>query len=544
MCEVCAIILATLLCYQFERAESGRKNVAVGSSYQWGTGVTKSAPAISATVPRFVALSAVCLALVGCKTLGPNFALPKETWEKDWQGTALADLPKGAPKTLWWEQFDDPALTALVAAAETGNNNIRTAGLRVLEARAQLDGAGALRLPQLVAGTAGAGYAATQRGGQSLGSSDYLVGSVGVQAGWELDLWGRFRRAVQGAEALWFEREATRQDVLILVRAEAARLYLQHRTLEERIAVIRSNAATQRHSVEITGTLFRQGQASELDLQQARAQLLATEAALPALESALLQTRNVICVLLGRPPSEVPELALSPARLPVFAPEVAVELPADLLRRRPDVRAAALRAAAQSAQIGIAKADFYPALSLGGSIRLGRSTPGIANAVDLQLGPSIRWNILDFGQIRANVRVQDARLEQALVAYRETVLQAAAEVDSNAIAFAKAREENAVVQKSVAAAQRALELAHLLYREGMIDFQRVLDAQSVLLRQQERQVANRGEIAADLVQLYKSLGGGWDAVQSGALVDEETRQRMRARTNWGALLEPVAEQRK
>jgi NodT family efflux transporter outer membrane factor (OMF) lipoprotein len=328
------------------------------------------------------------------------------------------------------------------------------------------------------------------------------------------------------------------------VRAEAARLYLQHRTLEERLAVIRSNAGIQRHSVEITGTLFRQGEASELDLQQARAQLLATEATLPALEAALLQTRNMICVLLGRPPGEVPELALSPARLPVFAQEVAVELPADLLRRRPDVRAAALRAAAQSAQIGIAKADFYPALSFGGSIRLTRSTPGIANAVDLQLGPSIRWNILDFGQIRANVRAQDARLEQALVAYRETVLQAAAEVDSNAIAFAKAREENAVDRDSVAAAQRALDLANLLYREGMIDFQRVLDAQSVLLRQQERQVANRGEIAADLVQLYKSLGGGWDAVQSGALVDEETRERMRARTNWGPLLEPVAEKQK
>jgi hypothetical protein len=234
-------------------------------------------------------------------------------------------------------------------------------------------------------------------------------------------------------------------------------------------------------------------------------------------------------------------MALSPARLPLFAEEISVELPANLLRRRPDVRAAAQSAAIQSAQIGIAKADFYPMLSLGGSIRLGRSTPGIANAVDLQLGPAIRWNLFDFGQIRANVRVHDARFEQALVAYREAVLQAATEVDNSAIAFAKDREEDAVNRESVAAAQRALDLANLLYREGMIDFQRVLEAQSALLRQQERQVSNRGEIATDLVQLYKALGGGWVSAPSDPLVDDETRERMRARTDWGSLLEPASE---
>jgi NodT family efflux transporter outer membrane factor (OMF) lipoprotein len=503
--------------------------------------VTKSASAISTTSLRIAIASSASLMLAGCMTLGPDFALPEETWEKDWQSAALAELPQGTSQALWWEQFDDPALSAIVVAAEDGNNNIRIAGLRVLEARAQLAGAQALRLPQLVVGTAGAGYAANQRGSLSLADSDYLFGNIGAQAGWELDLWGRFRRAIEGAEAIWFEREATRQDVLILVRAEAARLYLVNRTLEERISVIRSNAAIQRRSAEITGTLFRQGAASELDLQQARAQLLATEAALPVLEAALLQTRNVLCVVLGRPPGALPELAFSPARLPAFREEVSVELPADLLRRRPDVRAAAMRAAVQSAQIGIAKADFLPALSLGGSIRLARSTPGIADAVDLQLGPAIRWNFLDFGQIRANVRVQDARLEQALVAYREAVLQAAAEVDNSAVAFAKNREQDALLRASVNAAQRALDLANLLYREGMIDFQRVLEAQSMLLRQQDLLVTNRGEISTDLVQLYKALGGGWVAPPSGPQVDEETRRRMRSRTNWGSMLEPAAE---
>jgi len=501
--------------------------------------VVRTAPARFAVLARLAAVAGA-LALGGCTTLGPDFALPAPGWEKTWQSTTLAELAPGSPAGPWWGQFDDPALVALVVAAEASNNNVRIAGLRVLEARAQLAGARALRLPQFVVGTGAAGYAANQRGGLSLGDTDTLFGSVGAQVGWELDLWGRFRRAIESADALWLEREATRLDILILVRAETARLYLLHRTLEERLEVVRSNAAIQQRSVDITGTLFRQGDASELDLQQARAQLLTTRAAIPVLEAALQQTRNGLCVLLGRPPGAIPELSASPPRLPQLPAMAAVEVPADLLRRRPDVRAAGYRAAAQSAQIGFAQADLFPALSLGGSIRIARSTPGIANAVDLQLGPSIRWNILDLGQIRANVRVQDARLEQALFAYREAVLQAAAEVDNSAIAYAKDREGDAVLAESAAAARRALDLASLLYREGMIDFQRVLEAQTALLRQQERQVVNRGEIAVSLVQLYKALGGGWVPPATDDLVDDATRQRMRERTKWGPLLDPPA----
>lgn len=478
--------------------------------------------------------------LAGCVTLGPDFALPDETgWADEWRSEALDSLPRSAnPAVVWWEQFEDPALSAIVTAAEAGNNNAKIAGLRVLEARAQLAGAEALRLPQLVVGTAGAGYAAAPRGPLAIGDADFLFGNVGAQVGWELDLWGRFRRAIEGSEALWLESEATRLDILILVRAEAARLYLVHRTLEERLAVLRRNAELQRRSVAITGTLFRQGAASELDLQQARAQLLTTEAAIPSLEATLLQTRNGLCVLLGRPPGELAELKLSAPQLPAIPAGIGVEVPADLLRRRPDVRAAALRAAAQSTRIGIAKADLFPSLSFGGSFTLTRTSPGIGKGIDLGIGPAIRWNILDLGQIRANVRVQDARLEQALVAYRDKVLQAATEVDNSAIAFAKDREENAVLAQSQQAAKRALDLANLLYREGMIDFQRVLEAQSALLRQEDRLAANRGAIAISLVQLYKAIGGGWVPPASAQAADPLSRERMQSRVNWGPLLPP------
>lgn len=474
--------------------------------------------------------------LTGCTTLGPDFVLSEERWTEEWRSAALAELPTAEPTTYWWEQFNDPALTAIVVAAEANNNNIKIAGLRVLEARAQLAGAEALRLPQLVVGTAGAGYAAAPRGSLGVADADFLFGNVGAQVGWELDLWGKFRRASEGAEALWFESKETRLDVLLIVRAEAARLYLLSRTLEERITVTRSNAALQRRNVEITGTLFRRGAASELDLQQARAQMLTTEAALPQLEAALIQTRNGLCVVLGRPPGDLPELALSPARLTQIPDAIGVEVPADLLRRRPDVRAAAFRAAAQSTRIGIAKADLYPTLVLGGSFALTRSSPSFANGIDLGIGPSIRWNIFDLGQVRANIRVQDARFDQALIAYREKVVQAAAEVENSAVAFAKDREADVVLTESMVAAKRSLDLANLLYREGMIDFQRVLEAQAALLRQEERQVTNRGEIAVSLVQLYKALGGGWVPPANKELVDPESRERMRARVDWGSLL--------
>ena len=169
-------------------------------------------------------LLALSLSLTACTTLGPDFALPEAGWEDQWQSDSLADVRLGQPTGNWWEQFEDPALTAIVTAAEANNNNVKIAGLRVLEARAQLGGAEATRLPQLVVGSAAAGYGAAARGNQALGNADFLFGNVGAQVGWELDLWGRFRRAIEGSEAAWLASEAARHDVIILVRAEAARL--------------------------------------------------------------------------------------------------------------------------------------------------------------------------------------------------------------------------------------------------------------------------------------------------------------------------------
>lgn len=488
-----------------------------------------------------VLAAAALVGAAGCTTLGPDFIEPAPTWDADWTSPALAGVETAPAAGPWWESFNDPALNALVAAAAAANLNLREAGLRVLEARAALGIARAALSPQQTVATGAGGYGFSAVDGASVGDSDFLFGSVGVSTGWEIDFWGRFRRGIESADATYLASIASYQDLALILRAETAKLYFTHRTLEERLAVVRGNLALQRRSVEITELRFREGDQDELDYQQALTQLRATESSIPPLESALVQTRNSIALLLGRPPGPLPELALSPPRVPVRPPLLAADVPADYLRLRPDVRTAAFLAGAQSARIGIARADLYPSLSLVGSLAIDRTTLGsVTNTVELGIGPSLRWNFLDFGRIRGNIRVQDARFEQALTNYRQAVLSAAGEVDNAAIALSKGLEALATNEASAAAAQRSLDLAQLRYQEGLSDFQRVLDAQAALLRQQDQLVVARGDNARFLVDLHAALGGGLIPPAEGDFADAETRERMKQRTNWGGLLDPPA----
>ena len=483
---------------------------------------------------------AMAVLLAGCTTVGPDFNGPEPGFDRDWTSPSLSGVALAPADGLWWQQFHDPALTALIAAAEAGNNNLKIAGLRVLEARAQLAAVRSNLSPQSVTLNAAGGYGASAPGTTGVQNFDALFGTAAVNAGWEIDFWGKFKRGIEFADAGYLAQIAVRDDFAILMRAEVAKAYLDYRTLQERLAVVRTNIELQQRSVEITELLFRKGAESELDLQQARTQLLATQSTVPGLEAGLVQTRNGLALLLGRPPGPIPELALSPPKLPAVPDRVAADIPADLLRRRPDVRAAALRAGAQSAQIGVAKAELYPALSLVGSVGITRTTiGGLSNSLDIGIGPSLRWNFLDFGRICNNVRLQDARFEELLAVYRDTVLQAATEVDNSAIAFTKAQEQGTVLAGSQMAAKRSLDLATLQYRDGVSDFQRVLDAQAALLRSEDSYISNRGSVAVTLVMLYKALGGGWLATSETDLIDAATRARMAARTNWGDLLPPT-----
>ena len=480
-------------------------------------------------------------ALCACTVLGPDYNEPEVEWLDDWHSDLYGQVT--APESeadadlrFWWKLFDDPALSALIDSARAENPSLRIAGLRILESRATAGIAGAGRYPQVQRVTGSASYAATREGGGSTDS--FSAYDSGFGAGWELDFWGRFQRSIESADAAFFASISNHQDLQVLLCAQVADLYYAYLTTRERIGIAQQNAALQKRSYEITEELFNSGQQSELDLQQAKTQYFSTLAFVPSLESSLISIRNALAALLGRPPGEIDELQGMPEYLPEIEPILIMDIPARLVARRPDVREAAWRIAAQSAQIGIAMADYYPAISLAGTVGWsGNSIDARPDIGSIAAGPSFSWNVLDHGRISNNVRVQDARLEQAIVAFQDRVLQAAREIDSAAIDIVKTREQDAMLAESVGAARRSLDLANTLYREGYADFQRVLNAQQALFTQTERELVNRGSHVSAVVGLYKAIGGGWLETPVEELIPQKTSDAMKTRSDWGDLLD-------
>jgi NodT family efflux transporter outer membrane factor (OMF) lipoprotein len=352
-----------------------------------------------------------------------------------------------------------------------------------------------------------------------------------------LDFWGRFQRGIESADAAYLASITSQRDVQVLLNAQVADLYFSYRTALARIAIARQNATIQKHSFDLTERLYKGGQQSELDLQQAKTQYLSTLSTVPPLEISLTQTRNALAALLGRPPGPLTELAAIPDTLPEVTPVTLEAVPARLLSRRPDIRTAAWQVAAQSAQIGIAEADYYPAISLLGGVGWsGTSINDSSNTTTLGGGPSFTWNLFDYGRIENNVRLQDARLQQSIESFQNSVLQAAREIDNAAYSVVKTQELETILLQSVAAAERSLTLANTLYVEGYADFSRVLDAQRALFSQASNELANRGSHIGAIINLYKSLGGGWENTPIDQIIPASTRDSMQERTDWGDLL--------
>lgn len=487
------------------------------------------------------------LGLSGCVRLGPDFQSPKPTWIEHWSSPALEQSSQRSLNPdlrQWWQVFGDPVLDRLIAEADTNNSDLKIAGLRVMEARAQLGIAQSGRYPQLQQASADSLYFnRRQSGGNNPQDSHFWQHSAGFDIGWELDFWGRFSRAIESADASYFAAQANYEDVLVLLRAQLADTYFSLRTTEARLRVARENAKQQKRNFEITEKLFNSGQQAELDLQQARTQYLGTLSTIPSFEDQLLRTRNALAVLIGQPPGALPQLIDNEGLIPLVDRAVLQDVPANLLLRRPDVRAAELNVAAQSALIGVAESDFYPSLTLLGSIVWSADTlNGTSRSLDLIGGPSLRWNLFDHGQISNNVRVLDARLQQLIEAYRDKVRQAAREADDAANGLIKSLERESILREAEVAAKRSLVLASAQYREGYSDFQRVLDAQRALLEQQDNYLVSRSNAVSNVIALYKALGGGWYSAQP--IVDPATRQDMKKRTDWGDLLdEPTAAQK-
>lgn len=489
---------------------------------------------------RALALATAAL-LSACTTLGPDYREPEITWLRSWQADLYGRAGDPGERTVaelefWWRIFDDPSLNALIEAARRDNPSLRIAGLRILESRAILGIAGSNLYPQLQQIGGDVSRVDTrQHGGAAADRNQNLTAyEATFNLGWELDFWGRFRRGIESADAGFFASITGQQDAQVLLTAQIADLYYAWRTTALRIGIARDNAARQLRSFEITERLYTRGQSSELDFQQAKTQYLATLSTIPDLEIALIRVRNALAALLGRPPGALAELEAVTGPLPAVDPAIVDDIPARLLLRRPDIRTAAWQVAAQSAQIGIAEADYYPAITLIGS--LGWSGSSLATTPDtgvIVAGSSLTWNIFDHGRIANNVRLQDARLQQRIEVFQNAALQAAREIDDAAIAVVKAQEQRMILREAVTAAERSLELANVRYQEGYADFQRVLEAQRVLFAQAERELINQGNHVSAVVALYRSLGGGWSNMTLEQMVPPNIRDTMRARVDWG-----------
>ncbi|RAO74857.1 TolC family protein [Dyella jiangningensis] len=492
---------------------------------------------------RLLLASVACLA--GCATVGPDFHPQHEDWPGHWSSPAIEKTTASQAQpdaSQWWQVFADPSLERLIAEADAHNTDLKIAGLRVLEARAQLGIALSGRYPQVQQIGADAAYTKTHTHHEASGSvpGSWQYGA-GFNLGWELDFWGRFKRSIESADAAYFASQANRDALLVLMHAQVADTYYTMRTAEARLRIARENAELQKRSFEITERLFKSGESDELDFQQAKTQYLSTLSSIPDFESQIALARHALAVLVGRPPGPLPELdeqADKQGFIPLVDRAVLQDVPANLLLRRPDVRAAELQMAAQSALIGVAKADLYPSVSLLGTLAWSASSlPGSPSTLGLAVGPSVTWNVFDHGRIVNNVRVQDARLQQLAVAYQGTVREAAREADDAATSLISALQRDSILRDAETSARRSLTLANTVYREGYSDFQRVLDAQRALSSEQDAYVVNRSNAVGSLIALYKAVGGGWHTVQP--VVDPATREQMQQRTDWGDLFDDV-----
>ena len=502
----------------------------------------------------------VILALLsaGC-AVGPDYITPETPQPQKWiEEKDPVIKTESADFGQWWTIFNDPVLDSLIETAYQQNLPLRIAGIRILESRARLGIATGDLFPQTQAVKGSYSYTGISKSdANTTPDADFSYGNIGIEfdASWELDFWGKFRRGIEASLGALDASIANYDNILVTLTAEVARNYVLIRTYEARLTIARENVKIQRDSLRIAEVRFKAGDVTELDVTQAKTLLGETQASIPQLQADLRQAKNALAILLGVLPGQIHEVLSRPGTIPIVPAEVAVGVPAELLRRRPDIRRAERRLAGQSALIGVAKADLYPHFSLFGTLGLRASDASVtaagfpggssfgdlwnSDSVQFSFGPSIRWNIFNYGRIRNEIRVQDARFQELVANYKNTVLQAAQEVEDAMASFLRKQEETKYLAYSVEAAIRSVDLSMIQYREGLVDYQRTLDAQKSRSVGQDSLASTKGSVALDLIAVYKALGGGWQYRVGKDFVPEKIRQQMKNRTDWGDLLSPT-----
>ena len=451
------------------------------------------------------------LAVLGGCAVGPDYQRPEISTPDSWHEDLVRGLsPGGASLANWWTVFDDAALTALIDRAREGSHDLRVAVARIAEAQARRGIASGELFPAI---DANALYEYTDPSDRVTGdmkSFDFY--SAGLGAGWEVDLFGRVRRSVEATEADFQASLELYRDVLVVLYASVATNYVEVRSLQKRIGYAEANIDAQAETLELVRARNRAGLVGDLDLREAELNLARTESVLPLLRQALTAAINRLSVLIGEYPSHLHDELREPREIPLLPHQVLVGLPRDLLRQRPDLRQAERGLAAQTARIGVATADLYPRLTLLGTFSFDASSSGnwfSAAAQSLSLGPQLRWNLFDGGSIRSNIRVQDALAEQALVRYEQAVLEAMEEVENALASYVHESDRLDALGRSATAAQQSVELVKTLYLTGLVDFQNVLDEERTLFEEQDKLAASEGRVTQNLIQVYRTLGGGW-----------------------------------
>jgi NodT family efflux transporter outer membrane factor (OMF) lipoprotein len=456
------------------------------------------------------------VSLAGCTTVGPDYIppdiLPPKQWSTDLKGGLTQQSMDPESLASWWTTLNDPTLTSLIDDAIRGNLTLKEARSRVREARARRGISAAERFPTIDA----TGSAVSSRGSEDTGTGDRReLYRTGFDASWELDLFGGIRRSIEAAQADLEASQEDYRDVLVSLLAEVALNYVEVRTFQTRLAVAEANLETQTDTHELALFRFEAGLTTALDVERAKYNLENTRSQIPTLRSTLEEAKNRLAVLLGTYPGTVDAHLSEPEAIPVVPLEIAVGVPAEVLRRRPDVRHAERELAVQTARVGVATAELYPKLSLLGSIGLDalslENLFSAGNRTD-SIGPSFSWNIFDAGAIHKNIEVQNAVQEQALIGYESTILSALEEVENALVAFAEEQMRRQSLLEATQAAKSAVDLALNQYSSGLIDFQDVLEAQRSLLSFQDQLAESEGTVTSNLISLYKALGGGWTSL--------------------------------
>lgn len=458
------------------------------------------------------------LTLAGC-TVGPNFKEPPPDASKDWVKPVRPNYPTTQSKTItddpanvatWWTSFNDDLLTSLIDRSIRANLDIRQAESRLRQARAQIAFTSAELYPQV--NTDGS-YSRSGTG--HAGGRDASLWRAGLDASWEIDVFGGVRRGVEAAKADYQAAEEDRRNVQVQIAAEVANDYVFLRGVQRQLEIARGNLELQKKNAELVRRLFNNGNGfnSRLDVANADASVATTASSIPVLETQRRQTIYAIALLLAEEPGAlVGELSV-PQPIPLAPPEVPVGLPTDLLRRRPDVRRAVAQLHAATARIGVAESELYPRFSLTGEFAY--SSNKAASLLDWSshfwsVGPAVSWPLFDAGRIRSNIAIQSEAQFQALLSYRSTVLTALNDVENAIVAYAQEQEHRQALADAVTANKQAVDLATVLYSQGQTDFLNVLSAQQRLFSSEDALAQSDGAVTTNLIALYKSLGGGWE----------------------------------